>query len=239
MTPDALADAGLPPAVELDTVTKEYDSGAGIVRALDTVDLAIDPGEFIAVMGPSGSGKSTMLNLLGLLDEPTAGEIRVRGRNVAGLSDRERTDERRNTIGFVFQDFYLIPTLSAVENVEIPTLFLDDDYRDRASDLLHRVGLGDRLDHRPTELSGGQKQRVAIARALVNAPDVLLADEPTGNLDTETGRSVLEEFTRIREEENVAIVAVTHDDLVTEYTDRVVNLVDGVLGRDRERGGSR
>jgi putative ABC transport system ATP-binding protein len=224
------------PIVELRGVWKRYDTGGEVVEALKDVDFAAKPGEFVAVMGPSGSGKSTMLNVLGLLDSPSEGTVVLDGRNVTDLTDRELTRERKRSIGFVFQHFHLLPTLSAVENVELPTLFGDDETaRRRAVDLLERVGLGDRLEHRPSQLSGGQKQRVAIARALINAPRLLLADEPTGNLDRETGRSVLEEFVRIADEENVAIVAVTHDMQVTDFADRTVNLVDGRIVSDRPR----
>ena len=215
-------------AIELRNVGKRYDTGGEIIDALKDVDFAVEPGEFVAVMGPSGSGKSTMLNVLGLLDAPTDGTVLLDGRDVTDLTDEEQTKERKRSIGFVFQNFYLIPTLTATENVEMPTLFGDDpDARQRAEDLLRRVGLGDRLDHRPNELSGGQKQRVAIARALVNSPRILLADEPTGNLDQETGRSVLELFVELTEERDVAVIAVTHDPQVSEYADRTITLVDG------------
>ncbi len=211
-------------------VTKRYESGGGgAVTALSHVDFAVASGEVVAVVGPSGSGKSTMLNLLGLLDEPTEGSVELRGETTAGLSEAERTDARRESLGFVFQDFHLLPTLSAVENVRLPTAFLPEDATERARELLELVGLGDRLDHTPDELSGGQKQRVAIARALINEPDVLLADEPTGNLDRDTGTDILEEIRRITDEAGVGVVAVTHDDLVTDYADRTVELVDGVL----------
>ncbi|ERG97103.1 ABC transporter ATP-binding protein [Haloquadratum walsbyi] len=214
--------------IKLQHVTKSYASGMNRVTALDTVDFSVNPGEVVAVIGPSGSGKSTMLNLLGLLDEPTEGSILIHDEPATGLSPAEKTTARRETIGFVFQDFHLIPTLSAVGNVRLPTAFLQDDATERAENLLTRVGLGDRLHHTPDELSGGQKQRVAIARSLINDPDVLLADEPTGNLDSETGASVLEEIRTIADE-GVSVVAVTHDDLVREYTDRTVELVDGIL----------
>jgi putative ABC transport system ATP-binding protein len=217
-----------PPPLRLDGVTKQYEGGGGTVTALDDVDFTVERGEVTAVMGPSGSGKSTMLNMLGLLDDPTTGSVELLGEPVAGLSAAERTDVRRERVGFVFQDFHLIPTLSAVENVRLPTRFLDDDYTERAVDLLTRVGLGDRLQHTPDELSGGQKQRVAIARSLINEPDVLLADEPTGNLDRDTGEAVLAEINVIAAG-GVGVVAVTHDDLVGEYADRTVELVDGVL----------
>jgi putative ABC transport system ATP-binding protein len=216
--------------LRLDGVTKRYESGgAGSVTALADVDFAVRRGEVVAVVGPSGSGKSTMLNLLGLLDDPTEGRVELRGRATAGLSPAERTDARRESLGFVFQDFHLLPTLSAVENVRLPTAFLPGDATDRARDLLRRVGLGDRLGHTPDELSGGQKQRVALARALINEPAVLLADEPTGNLDRDTGTRILDEVRSISET-GVGVVAVTHDDLVTDYADRTVRLVDGVIG---------
>jgi putative ABC transport system ATP-binding protein len=215
--------------LRLDGVTKRYGSGARSVTALDGVDFAVQQGEVVAVVGPSGSGKSTLLNLLGLLDDPTDGRVKLRGRPTAGLSPAERTNARRESIGFVFQDFHLLPTLTAVENVRLPTAFLPGDATGRARDLLQRVGLGDRLTHTPDELSGGQKQRVALARALVNEPAVLLADEPTGNLDRETGTRILEEVRSISDT-GVGVVAVTHDDLVTDYADRTVELVDGVVG---------
>jgi len=217
--------------IEGTDVVKEYETGGEVVRALKGIDFAVDAGEFVAIVGPSGSGKSTMLNLLGLLDVPTGGTVTVDGEEASELSLGERTRTRKQTIGFVFQTFYLVPTLTAKENVELPRL-LDREpspTSDRATDLLERVGLGDRLDHYPDELSGGQKQRVAIARSLINEPDVLLADEPTGNLDRDTGTAILEESRRIADEAGVGVVAVTHDDLVTEYADRTVELVDGVL----------
>ena len=215
------------PAIALDSVTKEYE-GAVVVRALDDVDLDVIPGEFLAVVGPSGSGKSTMLNMLGLLDAPTTGTVSLAGEDVTDFDAAALTDARRESIGFVFQDFHLLPTLTAVENVTLPTAFTDGQFTDRAVDLLGRVGLGDRLDHTPDELSGGQKQRVAIARALINEPVILLADEPTGNLDRDTGTQILDEVRQICEQ-GVAVVAVTHDELVTEYADRTVELIDGRL----------
>jgi putative ABC transport system ATP-binding protein len=215
------------PVIEARNATKRYETRNERIEALDNVDLIIEQGEFIAVMGPSGSGKSTLLNILGLLDVPSSGDIYLDGEPTARLSDRERTRARKQSIGFVFQHFYLIPTLSAQENVELPRL-LDHDPNtpDRAVELLTRVGLGDRLDHRPDELSGGQRQRVAIARALINDPRLVLADEPTGNLDRQTGRNVLTQFSDICEH-GVAVIAVTHDEQVTRYTDRVLDLVDG------------
>jgi putative ABC transport system ATP-binding protein len=217
------------PVVQTRDLVKRYETGGETVVALDHIDFSVAAGEFVSIVGPSGSGKTTLLNMLGLLDGPTEGEIRLEGEDVTDLSSRERTAARKRTIGFVFQHFFLLPTLTAVENVEVPRLFDDDpDTTARAERLLERVGLGDRLRHKPNELSGGQKQRVAIARSLINEPRLLLADEPTGNLDRETGKQILEEFARIKREDDVAIVAVTHDPLVNEYTDRTVELVDGV-----------
>jgi putative ABC transport system ATP-binding protein len=226
------------PIIRGDDVVKEYETGGQLVRALKGVDFGIAPADFVAVVGPSGSGKSTLLNLLGLLDVPTTGEVRLRGTDVATLSDRERTKTRKETIGFVFQSFYLIPTLTAVENVEMPRMLdrTPRQTRRRATDLLERVGLGDRLDHYPDELSGGQKQRVAIARSLVNDPDILLADEPTGNLDRETGDRILDLFDEFRAEEDVAVVTVTHDAYVADAADRVVNLIDGEVRPEDEEG---
>ena len=202
----------------------------GDVLAVENVDLEIRNGEFVSVLGPSGSGKSTLLNMIGLLDTPTEGQIRLDGRDVTDFTEDELTEERRSEIGFVFQDFHLLPMLTATENVELPTMWdTSIDRHDHAVDLLHRVGLGDRLDHRPDQLSGGQRQRVAIARALINEPDILLADEPTGNLDQDTGRTILEELTRLKEDENIAIVSVTHDEQMIGYADRVVRLIDGEI----------
>jgi len=226
---DAEPEAARDPVAELDDVTREYRSGGEVIAALANVDFVVEPGEMVAVIGPSGSGKSTLLNVLGLLDVPTSGTVRLDGDDVTDYDDEARTMARRRTIGFVFQSFHLVPMLTAVENVLVPTMFVQGDQTPRARALLERMGLGDRLDHRPDQLSGGQRQRVAIARALVNEPRLLLADEPTGNLDRDTGRRILEEFERISTEEEVGVVAVTHDELVTEFTDRTVELVDGVI----------
>ena len=215
--------------ISIADAVKEYRSGDRTLRALKGVSLSIDPGEFVAIVGPSGSGKSTLLNLLGLLDDPTTGQVTVDGARSSGLSTRERTALRRDTVGFVFQDFYLLPTLTARENVAVPGMLSDRERTlARADDLLGRVGLGDRLTHYPNELSGGQKQRVAIARSMVNEPDVLLADEPTGNLDQETGGQVLDVF-RGFTDDDIAVVTVTHDTQVESVADRTVELVDGLL----------
>ena len=212
-----------------ENVVKEYETGGQTVRALKGVDFGIGTSDFVAVVGPSGSGKSTLLNLLGLLDVPTVGDVRLRGEDVSTFSDRYRTRKRKRTIGFVFQSYYLIPTLTALENVEMPRMLdrTPKATRERATELLERVGLGDRLNHTPDELSGGQKQRVAIARSLINDPAIVLADEPTGNLDRDTGDRILDLFDELRTEEGVAVVTVTHDDYVAEAADRVVTLIDG------------
>jgi putative ABC transport system ATP-binding protein len=216
--------------IELEDVVKRYRSGEELIEALKGIDFHADRGELVTVIGPSGSGKSTMLNMIGLLDTPSAGTVRLDGRDVTHFSEDELTEERRSGIGFVFQAFHLLPMLTATENVELPSMWdTSVDRRDRAVDLLRRVGLGDRLDHTPDQLSGGQQQRVAIARALINEPEIVLADEPTGNLDQETGRTILDELTRIKNDENVSIVAVTHDEQLIDYADRVVRLVDGEI----------
>ncbi|WP_134671839.1 ABC transporter ATP-binding protein [Halorussus marinus] len=219
-------------------VVKEYETGGETVRALAGIDFEVERGEFVSIVGPSGSGKSTLLNILGLLDVPTRGTVLLDGEDVSTLTTAERTDRRSETIGFVFQSFFLVPTLTARENVEVPRLLAGEpkETTRRATELLERVGLGDRLDHYPDELSGGQKQRVAIARSLVNQPDLLLADEPTGNLDRDTGDVILDEFGQICEDDDVAVVTVTHDDYVADYADRVVELIDGsiVSGADAE-----
>lgn len=213
-------------------LVKRYETGGETVEALKGIDFDLASGEFVSIMGPSGSGKTTFLNILGLLATPTEGTISLDGQPVDGLSDRERTGLRKQTIGFVFQHYYLLPTLTATENVAVPQMFdPDPSTTERAETLLRRVELGDRFAHRPNELSGGQKQRVAIARSLINEPDIVLADEPTGNLDRDTGRQILDEFVRITEDRDVSVVAVTHDELVDEYVDRTVELIDGeVIG---------
>ncbi|RKD97554.1 ABC transporter ATP-binding protein [Halopiger aswanensis] len=216
--------------IELERVVKRYRSGEQTVEALKGIDFSAARGEMVTIIGPSGSGKSTLLNMIGLLDTPTEGTVRLNDRVVTDFTIDELTEERRSGIGFVFQDFHLLPMLTALENVELPSMWNTSvDRCDRARDLLERVGLGDRLEHTPEQLSGGQRQRVAIARALINEPEILLADEPTGNLDQDTGRTILEEMTRLKEEEDIAIVSVTHDEQMVDYADRAVRLVDGVI----------
>lgn len=225
--------------VTVEGVTKEFAGGADTVVALQDVTFSIETGEFVTIVGPSGSGKSTLLNLLGLLDTPTSGTVTLNGTDVESYSARDRTGVRKETIGFVFQSYGLIPTLTALENVAVPRMLEPDPSatEQRAAELLQAVGLGDRLDHYPGELSGGQKQRVAIARSLVNDPDLILADEPTGNLDRETGEQVLATLIESTGEA-VTVVAVTHDEYVAGFSDRVLELVDGGLSEAETTGKS-
>ena len=222
------------PVLACEQVVRSYPMGSAIVQAVRGIDLTIARGEFAAITGPSGCGKSTLLHLLGAVDVPTTGRVLVNGRDTASLSDREATDFRLRHIGFVFQRFYLMPTLSASENVELPLAEAGMDRRTRkarARDLLGYVGLGDRLDHRPTQLSGGEQQRVAIARALANEPALLLADEPTGELDAETGVRLLELFGQLHRDGRT-LVFVTHDAVVAQAAQRVIGLHDGRVASD-------
>jgi putative ABC transport system ATP-binding protein len=201
------------------------------VHALDGVSLSLPNGSFTAVMGPSGSGKSTLMNMLGCLDTPDEGSVEIGDQSVTGLSEAARARLRGTEIGFVFQTFNLMPRLTAAENVTLPLVFnkdVDEGRRERAQTLLERVGLGDRLDHQPSELSGGQRQRVAIARALVNEPSLVLADEPTGNLDTDTGADIMALFEELNDSGRT-ILMVTHERHVAEHADRIVHLVDGQI----------
>jgi putative ABC transport system ATP-binding protein len=214
--------------IEARGLKRYYHRGSETVKALDGVDVTIRAGEIVAVLGPSGSGKTTLINLLSCLDAPTAGSLTVAGRNVAGLSEEELVEIRRGILGFVFQNFSLIPTLTVTENVELPLMFLGrrpDPARTR--EILKLVGLSDRADHLPRELSGGQMQRVAIARALIVDPKILVADEPTGNLDKATGESIVALFKQLAEEKQIAILLTTHNLALTAEADRVITLEDG------------
>lgn len=216
------------PVVRATALTKTYQRGRDGVRALDNVSFTIDPGEFVAVVGPSGSGKSTLLNLLGCMDAPTSGEIRIDGREVQGFSETERTRFRRERIGFVFQHFGLIPTLTVEQNIDLPLLFAGRRDPKRRDELLARLNLERRRRHLPSELSGGEMQRTAIARALIHKPAVLLADEPTGNLDSAYGAgiiSLLEELNL----EGLTIIVVTHNAALASAADRQLQLRDGCL----------
>jgi putative ABC transport system ATP-binding protein len=213
-------------------VSKTYKLGAVTVPALKDISLQIDAGEMVCIMGKSGSGKSTLLRQLSLIDRPTSGEIRIDGQDVMRLSERGRSRMRLAKLGYVFQEYALIPELTAEENVYLPAMQLGVGkaaYRRKAAELLAQVGLGDRMRHRPKELSGGQQQRVAIARALVNAPAIVYADEPTANLDSISGRTVMETLTRLNRELGVTVVFVSHDPDDIEYAGRAIQLNDGRL----------
>ncbi|MEZ4641496.1 MAG: ABC transporter ATP-binding protein [Chloroflexota bacterium] len=216
--------------LEAKMVTKQYQMGEVTVQALAEVDFAVAKGDFVAVMGPSGSGKSTLLHLLGGLDEPTSGEITLAGRPISRLSDDEVTIVRRRKVGFIFQFFNLVPTLSAAENVALPLLIDGRNIKEEQQkiiNLLEMVGLGERADHKPDQLSGGQQQRVAIARAFVNDPEIVLADEPTGNLDSKSGTAVLNLLRQFCRELQQTIVMVTHDPRAASFANKVVFLKDG------------
>jgi len=216
--------------IELKGITKEYELGNSVVRALRGLDLYIEQGEIVALMGPSGSGKSTLMHILGALDTPTGGHAYIEGHDLRDLSEKQLAELRGRKVGFVFQTFHLVPTLSAQRNVELPMMFLripKQQRAGRARELLDRVGLADRAKHKPSELSGGERQRVAIARALVNDPEVILADEPTGNLDSETGAAILDLLRRLSVEDGKTVVLVTHDPEAAAIAGRVVRLRDG------------
>ena len=218
------------PLIRIEDLHRDFLMGQEIVRALDGVSLAVEAGRFLGVMGPSGSGKSTLLYLLGGLDRPTGGRIWVRDQEITELDENGLAAYRRREIGFVFQSFHLVPTMTALENVEFPMLFArvpPAQRQERARRLLDQVGLADRMGHKPTELSGGQQQRVAIARALVNDPGIILADEPTGNLDSHMGAEVLAILARLNREQGRTIVVVSHDPAVAEFTNQSVHLLDG------------
>ncbi|HEV3164341.1 MAG TPA: ABC transporter ATP-binding protein [Isosphaeraceae bacterium] len=215
---------------------KSYRKGKNVVRVLEEVDLHVEHGELVAIVGASGSGKSTLLHVLGLLDAPDAGTVLLDGKRIDNLSDRRRDDLRNRTFGFIFQFYHLLPELSALENVMMPHLIRHGlgtymakrrKIRTEAAALLERVGLGHRLEHRPTELSGGEMQRAAIARALAGGPAIVLADEPTGNLDTTTGHGVLELLRDLNRERGLTMMMVTHDPQIAQQADRIVRLVEG------------
>lgn len=220
--------------IDVNALKKTYIMGTTEVHALQNITLNIDKNEYVALMGPSGSGKSTLMNLLGCLDTPTAGDYILNGTNVSTMTDSDLAEVRNKEIGFVFQTFNLLPRLSALENVALPLVYGGISKRarlDRAEEVLTAVGLGDRVDHKPNELSGGQRQRVAIARALVNDPSIILADEPTGNLDTKTSIEIMGIFEEIHKQGNTVIL-VTHEPDIAEHAHRIVRLRDGLVETD-------
>lgn len=222
------------PIISVRQLSKTYIMGATKVHALKSIDLDIEKNEFVALMGPSGSGKSTLMNLLGCLDTPSTGDYYLNGTNVSLMEDAELAEVRNKEIGFVFQTFNLLPRLSALENVALPLVYAGvskNDRQSRAQEVLDNVGLGDRVYHKPNELSGGQRQRVAVARALVNRPSIILADEPTGNLDTKTSIEIMEIFERIHALGNT-IILVTHEPDIAEHAHRIVRLRDGLVESD-------
>ncbi len=225
--------------IEIRNLTKVYQMGSEAVKALDGIDLEVAKGEYVAIMGPSGSGKSTLMNLIGCLDTATSGSYRLNGQEVSSFDDDALARIRNREIGFVFQTFNLLARTTALENVEVPLIYggvpRQERHR-RAREMLEMVGLGDRMHHQPNELSGGQRQRVAIARALVNRPSLLLADEPTGNLDSRTGEEIMALFDRLNADGNT-IVLVTHEEGIAAHARRVVRLLDGRIVEDAERRG--
>jgi putative ABC transport system ATP-binding protein len=239
-TPVRAGEAPLPGIVILTQgLTRNYDMGGEVVHALRGIDVQIKKNEFVAIMGPSGSGKSTLMNLIGCLDTPTAGEYWLNGQKVSALSDDALARIRNKEIGFVFQTFNLLPRASALHNVELPLVYAGvgaKERRERAARALEHVGLGDRMEHRPNELSGGQRQRVAIARALVNQPSILLADEPTGNLDSATGEEIMRLFEELHRS-GQTIILVTHEQDIAAHALRQIVLRDGLVARDEQTGG--
>ena len=221
--------------IEAREVHKDYHLGRTIIHALRGVSLSIDQGEFVAIMGPSGCGKSTLLNILGCIDAPTSGEVFLEGEDVASLNDDQEAERRLHRIGFIFQSFNLIPVLTVAENIEFPLLLTrtgKQARQEKVGTLMEMVGLTSHATHRPEELSGGQRQRVAIARALVNDPAVVIADEPTANLDSETGREILEAMLKLNREQSVSFIFSTHNPDVTAWAHRIINLKDGRILRE-------
>lgn len=223
--------------IQINNIFKRYKMGEHVLTALDDVSLTISQGDFTSIMGPSGSGKSTLMNIVGLLDNFDSGEYILNGKNIGDYSEKELAAIRNEEIGFIFQSFNLLPRMTVMENVMLPLVYAKVPYNERkkrALEALDRVGLADRVSHRPNEISGGQKQRVAIARAIVNRPAVLLADEPTGNLDSKTTKEIIRIFQELNEEAGATIVMVTHEPEVAEYTKKIIHLRDGKKMREEE-----
>lgn len=215
--------------IELKNIYKGYKLNKEVVNVINGVDVNIEDGEFIVLMGPSGSGKSTLMNIIGCLDNIDKGRYFLAGKNISAFSEEELSDVRNNKIGFIFQNFNLIADLTVLENISIPSLYAGKEDKKRAAELAQRLGIGDRLEHYPNELSGGQRQRVAIARALMNRPEIILADEPTGNLDSRSAREVMEILKEMNQKENKTIILVTHDEFTASFAQRRINLKDGLV----------